>query len=68
MAGCGDMGVKREDISKAHITYFYDEDVGFPHMLAASIAPAGTGSIQAESGENAAERVLTNRAASVAAA
>jgi protoporphyrinogen oxidase len=47
------VGVKREDISKAHVTYFYDEEVcfsrlGFPHMLAASNAPAGTGSIQAE--------------------
>jgi protoporphyrinogen oxidase len=47
------VGINREDISKAHCTYFYDEDVcfsrlGFPHMLAASNAPAGTGSIQAE--------------------
>jgi protoporphyrinogen oxidase len=47
------IGVNREDLSKAHITYFYDEDIcftrlGFPHMLAASNAPAGTGSIQAE--------------------
>ena len=47
------IGVNREDLSKAHVTYFYDEDVcfsrlGFPHMLAASNAPAGTGSIQAE--------------------
>ena len=47
------IGINREDISKAHVTYFYDEDIcfarlGFPHMLAASNAPAGTGSIQAE--------------------
>jgi protoporphyrinogen oxidase len=47
------IAVNREDISKAHVTYFYDEDIcfarlGFPHMLAASNAPAGTGSIQAE--------------------
>jgi protoporphyrinogen oxidase len=47
------VGVNREDISRAHVTYFYDEDIcftrlGFPHMLAASNAPAGTGSIQAE--------------------
>ena len=47
------IGVNREDLSKAHVTYFYDEDIcfsrlGFPHMLAASNAPAGTGSIQAE--------------------
>jgi len=45
--------VNREDLSRAHVTYFYDEDIcftrlGFPHMLAASNAPAGTGSIQAE--------------------
>jgi protoporphyrinogen oxidase len=47
------IGVGREDLSSAHMTYFYDEDVcftrlGFPHMLAAKNAPAGTGSIQAE--------------------
>jgi len=47
------IGVNREDLSEGHVTYFYDEDIcftrlGFPHMLAASNAPAGTGSIQAE--------------------
>ena len=47
------IGVDREDLSRAHITYFYDEDIcftrlGFPHMLAASNAPTGRGSIQAE--------------------
>ena len=47
------VGVNREDLSRAHVTYFYDEDIcftrlGFPHMLAASNAPPGTGSIQAE--------------------
>jgi protoporphyrinogen oxidase len=47
------IGVDRPDISRAHITYFYDEDVyftrlSFPHMLSATNAPAGTGSIQAE--------------------
>jgi protoporphyrinogen oxidase len=47
------IGVNRQDLSEAHMTYFYDEDIcftriGFPHMLAASNAPAGTGSIQAE--------------------
>jgi protoporphyrinogen oxidase len=47
------IGVNREDLSRAHMTYFYDEDIcftrlGFPHMLAASNAPSGTGSIQAE--------------------
>ncbi len=47
------VGVDRKDLSDAHITYFYDEDIcftrlGFPHMLSASNAPPGTGSIQAE--------------------
>ncbi len=47
------IGVNRQDLSKAHVTYFYDEDIcftrlGYPHMLAASNAPEGTGSIQAE--------------------
>jgi protoporphyrinogen oxidase len=47
------LGIDREDLSSAHITYFYDEDIcftrlGFPHMLSSSNAPPGTGSIQAE--------------------
>ena len=47
------VGLNREDISDGHVTYFYDEDVrftrlSFPHMLAASNVPPGTGSIQAE--------------------
>ena len=47
------IGVDREDLSNAHMTYFYDEDIcftrlGFPHMLSADNAPPGTGSIQAE--------------------
>jgi protoporphyrinogen oxidase len=47
------IGVNREDISHAHMTYFYDEDIcytrlGFPHMLSSRNAPPGTGSIQAE--------------------
>jgi len=47
------VGVDREDLSEAHMTYFYDEDIcftrlGFPHMLTARNAPPGTGSIQAE--------------------
>jgi protoporphyrinogen oxidase len=47
------VGVDREDLSDAHMTYFYDEDIcftrlGFPHMLSARNAPQGTGSIQAE--------------------
>src|SRR5262249_30054904 len=47
------IGVDRDDLSTAHITYFYDNDIcftrlGFPHMLSASNVPPGTGSIQAE--------------------
>ena len=47
------LGVDREDISESHMTYFYDEDIcftrlSFPHMLATSNVPSGTGSIQAE--------------------
>jgi protoporphyrinogen oxidase len=47
------IGVNRADLSRAHMTYFYDEDIcftrlGFPHMLSAKNAPQGTGSIQAE--------------------
>lgn len=47
------IGVNRADLSQAHMSYFYDEDIcftrlGFPHMLTALNAPPGTGSIQAE--------------------
>ena len=47
------IGVNRADLSAAHMTYFYDEDIcftrlGFPHMLSATNAPADAGSIQAE--------------------
>jgi len=47
------IGVNREDLSSAHMTYFYDEDVcfarlGFPHLLSDRNAPAGCGGIQAE--------------------
>jgi protoporphyrinogen oxidase len=47
------VGVDRENLSDAHMTYFYDEDIcftrlSFPHMLSARNVPSGTGSIQAE--------------------
>lgn len=47
------VAVDRADLSDAHMTYFYDEDIpfarlSFPHMLSARNAPEGTGSIQAE--------------------
>jgi protoporphyrinogen oxidase len=47
------VGIDRADLSNAHMTYFYDEDIcfarlGFPHMLTPRNAPPNTGSIQAE--------------------
>lgn len=47
------VGVDRTDISDAHITYIYDEDIAFtrlsfPHMLSANNVPPGCGSVQAE--------------------
>lgn len=47
------IGVDREDLSSAHMTYFYDDDIcftrlSFPHMLSANNVPPGAGSIQAE--------------------
>ena len=47
------VGVGRDDLSTAHMTYFYDEDIcfsriSFPHMLSRNNCPPGTGSIQAE--------------------
>ncbi len=47
------VGVDRTDLSPAHVTYVYDDDVcftrlSFPHMLSPDNAPEGAGSIQAE--------------------
>ena len=47
------LGINRQDLSQAHMTYFYDEDIsftrlGFPHMLSPRNAPDGMGNIQAE--------------------
>ncbi len=47
------IGINRADISNAHMTYFYDEDIcftrlSFPHMLSSHNAPPGAGNIQAE--------------------
>jgi protoporphyrinogen oxidase len=47
------IGVDRDDLSIAHFSYFYDEDicfsrVSYPHMLSSNTVPPGTGSIQAE--------------------
>ena len=42
------LGVDREDLSNAHMSYFYDEDIcfarlSFPHMLSANNVPPGAG-------------------------
>jgi protoporphyrinogen oxidase len=47
------VGVDREDVGDAHVTYFYDEDIifsrlSFPRRLSPHTVPPGTGSIQAE--------------------
>jgi protoporphyrinogen oxidase len=47
------LGVARENLSDAHISYVYDEDIvfarlNFPYRLAPSTAPAGASSLQAE--------------------
>ena len=47
------VGVNRQNLSSAHMTYFYDDDIcftrlSFPHMLSVNNVPPGTGSIQAE--------------------
>lgn len=47
------LGIDRQDLSAAHVTYFYDDDICFarlcfPHMLSPHNAPPGTGSVQAE--------------------
>jgi protoporphyrinogen oxidase len=47
------IGVKRKDISKAHWTYFYDQDIifsrlSFPHLWSPNNVPENCGSIQAE--------------------
>jgi protoporphyrinogen oxidase len=47
------IGVDRDNISKAYWTYFYDKDIvftrlSFPHMQSPYNTPPGTGSIQAE--------------------
>jgi protoporphyrinogen oxidase len=47
------VGVARDDLSEAHISYFYDDEIvfpraTFPHMLSPNNVPAGAGSIQVE--------------------
>jgi protoporphyrinogen oxidase len=47
------VGVGRDDISKHHIGYFYDEDIvfsrlSFPHLMSPHTVPPGAASVQAE--------------------
>ena len=47
------LGIDREDISEAQISYVYDEDIifprlNFPHLLSPNNVPHGTASIQVE--------------------
>ena len=47
------LGIARDDISEAHISYVYDEDIvfprlNFPHLLSPNNVPPGASSIQAE--------------------
>ncbi|MBA2631928.1 MAG: FAD-dependent oxidoreductase [Chloroflexi bacterium] len=47
------LGIGRDTLSDAHISYFYDEDIvfarlNFPHLLSPGNTPADAGSIQAE--------------------
>jgi protoporphyrinogen oxidase len=60
------VGIDREDVSRSHLTYIYDEDIcftrlSFPHMFSASNVPPGTGSIQAEVYFSEKYRPLTGR-------
>ena len=64
------VGVNRADLSSAHMSYFYDDDIcftrlGFPHMLSAQNVPQGTGSIQAEVYFSKKYRPLTRTAESL---
>jgi protoporphyrinogen oxidase len=47
------LGVDRDTLSDAHVSYFYDEDIifarlNFPHVLVPNNVPPGVASIQAE--------------------
>lgn len=59
------VGVNRQDLSPAHMSYFYDEDIcftrlSFPHMLSPRNVPPGAGSIQAEVYFSSKYKPLTN--------
>ncbi len=47
------VGVRRPDLTKAHISYYYDRDIVFsrtssPHLMSPNNVPPGCGSVQAE--------------------
>lgn len=47
------LGINKPDISKAHWTYIYDQDIcfarlSFPHMFSRSTVPSGCSAVQAE--------------------
>lgn len=47
------VGVRRPDLTPAHISYYYDRDIVFsrtssPHLMSPNNAPPGCGSVQAE--------------------
>ena len=47
------LGIDRDTLSDAHVSYFYDEDIvfarlNFPHLLSPGNVPPGAASIQAE--------------------
>lgn len=47
------VGVRRADLTPAHISYYYDRDIVFsrtssPHLMSPNNAPPGCGSVQAE--------------------
>ena len=47
------LGVDRPDVSEAHVSYVYDDDIifprlNFPHLLSPNNVPPGTASIQVE--------------------
>ena len=47
------IGVRRADLTPAHISYYYDRDIVFsrtssPHLMSPNNAPPGCGSVQAE--------------------
>ncbi|MDF7826703.1 FAD-dependent oxidoreductase [Pontiellaceae bacterium B12227] len=60
------VGVDRENLSEAHWTYFYDEDIiftriSYPHMQSPNNVPSGCGSVQMEIYFSKKYKPLTNK-------